>query len=190
MQRRVELLLSEEDGIVRLRSPEVGRFTCALGKDNLLVTGATAGMILTLGETVDLVVPRGVAGRITSELPERVHDPVGYGDVLYELAPLDATAPVDDRSEKVRASDSPAFRSPHSGRLWHRPSPGDPPFVAVGDVITSGTSVGLIEVMKTFTYLTYEAVDDLPTTARVTRILAGDGDEVTEGDPLLEIEPA
>ena len=61
-------------------------------------------------------------------------------------------------------------------------------------MITAGQTIGLIEVMKTFTHLAYTPEDKggnaLPTRARVVRIVAGDGDEVAEGDPLFEVEPA
>ena len=90
MQRRIEMITSTKDDGVELRSPEVGRFTCALDRGSLVAPGAICGMITTLGETVVLVVPRGVSGRVVSEKPERVHAPVGYGDVLYELVRMGA----------------------------------------------------------------------------------------------------
>ena len=49
-------------------------------------------------------------------------------------------------------------------------------------------TVGLIEVMKTFTHLAYTADGGLPENARIVRVLVGDGDEVREDDPLLEVE--
>ena len=59
-----------------------------------------------------------------------------------------------------------------------------------GSELRAGSVVGLIEVMKTFTHLAYAPAASLPANARVARVLVGDGDEVTEGDPLLEVEPA
>jgi len=37
------------------------------------------------------------------------------------------------------------------GAFWTRPSPADPPFAAPGTRVEPGDTVGLIEVMKTFT---------------------------------------
>jgi len=180
----------DDDGATRLLSPEVGRFTGVLGRGQLLVTGTEAGQILALGETIELVVPKGVSGRIVSEPPALVRHPVGYGDVLYELAALEGasfSAPVE---APAAASGLLSFRAPHSGRFWHRPSPGEPAFVGQGDIVTAGDTIGLIEVMKTFSRLDYQPGDDLPRRARIVRLLISDGDEVTEGDPLFEIEKA
>ncbi len=81
-----------------------------------------------------------------------------------------------------------AFRAPYSGRLWRRPSPTDPPFVQEGDEITEGDTIGLIEVMKTFTHLHYAAEDGLPARARVVKLLVDDGGEVNAGEALFEVE--
>ena len=192
MQREVELLVGDKDGRRVLRAPEVGRFTCALDRSNLVSPGARAGMIRTLGETVSLVVPRGVFGRVANDKPERVHEPVGYGDVLYELEPLEGVGDAEAQGEGQAAglADGSVFRAPHSGRFWHRPAPGDPAFVEAGTILEPGKVVGLVEVMKTFTHLAYAPGDALPERARVVRVLVGDGDEVSDDDPLLEVEPA
>jgi biotin carboxyl carrier protein len=192
MMRKVELLAGDRDGGVVLRSPGVGYFTSALPAGSLVGPGAGAGMIRVLGETVVLVVPRGVTARVVSERPERVHHPVGYGDVLYELAPIEAGVAEAEAAE-ARASGVPAFRAACSGRFWHRPSPGVPPFVQAGDVIRTGDTVGLVEVMKTFTHVVYEPTgvnEGLPGTARVVELLVGDGDEITEGEALFAVEQA
>lgn len=191
MSERIELLIEKEDERLLLRSPEVGWFTCALAKGQLLNAGALAGSVRSLGRIFDLVVPQGVTGRIVNDRPERVHDPVGYDTRLYELARLDASAgAADEDDSEARGSGAPAFLAPHSGRFWHRPTPNDPPFVEVGAVIEAGQTIGLIEVMKTFTHLAYTPGNDLPQRARVTAIPAPDGAEVTVGDALLEVEPA
>jgi len=191
MQRRIELLSEERDGGVVLLSPEVGLFTCALDRGNLIAPGTLVGRIVTLGETVELVAPRGVTGRIVSDKPERVREPVGYGDVLYELVHLDADLGDGSEERDATASDGAlTFDSPHSGRFWQRPSPKDRAFVSVGDVIEAGATIGLIEVMKTFTHLTYDPGSHLPQRARVTALRATDGAEVNEGDALLELEGA
>ncbi len=192
MQRKVELIVGEVGETLVLRSPEVGRFTCALDRGNLVSPGEHAGRLRTLGETVELVVPAGVTGRVTNDKPERVHQPVGYGDVLYELAPIDALEGVDSGAlaGSAQGDELTAFRAPYAGRFWHRSAPGEPSFVGAGDVVEAGAVLGLLEVMKTFTHVTYSPGDHLPARARVLRVLVGDGDEVDEAAPLVEVEPA
>lgn len=191
MDEKLELLVEKEGERVLLRSPEVGWFTCAVEKGQLLTAGASAGSVRSLGRSFELVVPAGATGRIVTDKPERVHKPVGYGTTLYELAAHDAqTVTGEEETDNAAATGAPAFLAPHSGRFWHRPTPNDPPFVEVGAVVEAGQTIGLIEVMKTFTHLSYRPGPDLPQRARITGIPAGDGAEVTEGDALLEVEPA
>lgn len=191
MTQKLEFLVAKAGDRVKLTSPEVGLFTCALDRGQLLTAGTPAGIVRSLGRSFELVVPPGVAGRIVTDKPERVHKPVGYGTALYELEPLDTTSSVVDEAVLGDApKGAPAFRTPYSGRFWHRSTPQDPAFVEVGTVIEAGHTIGLIEVMKTFTHLTYTPGADLPARARVMRVCAPDGGEVTEGDALLEVEPA
>jgi len=221
MTTQLELLLerSEEKGArILLRSPEVGTFTHALPKGALLYPGAEAGVLESLGRALALVAPSGVSGRIASDRPKRVHEPVGYGTVLYELEPLEADAGADPgpdgapsakdaRGSRTRGASGSkpssratgaktdtegsglVFRAPYSGRFWHRPSPQDPPFVKPGDVIHVGTTLGLVEVMKTFTHLVYVPGASLPQRAKIVRVLVADGGEVSEGAPLVELGP-
>lgn len=191
MTQVLELLLGREGEHVLLRSPEVGYFTCALPAGALLAPRAAAGVLHSLGRRFELVVPAGVAGRVVNVRPELVLAPVGYGTVLYELAPLESVVPAADASSNTSEAEAGAlvFRAPHSGRFWQRPAPNDPPFVSAGDLVEDGRTLGLIEVMKTFTHVVYRPAADLPPRARVTRVLVADGDDVEEGRALLELEP-
>ena len=193
MQRRLSLLLEPPtaDGRIRLAAPEVGTFTRALARGALLAPGTEAGVLASLGRAWTLVVPEGASGRVVSERPARVHEPVGYGTVLYELEPLSSAdgAGTHAGEKSVAASTGLVFRAPYSGRFWHRPSPQDPAFVRDGDVIRAGSTLGLLEVMKTFTHLVYAPGRSLPAEAKVLRVLIADGAEVSEGAPLLELGP-
>jgi acetyl-CoA carboxylase biotin carboxyl carrier protein len=192
MSGEIELLLEESSGRVRLLSPEVGFFTEALSHGAEVAPGDRAGSLLSLGRAFELRVPAGAAGVITSAPPDRVRAPVGCGDVLYELAPASAAkskGPRGDTSEATRGG-ALVLRSPQAGRFYHRPSPSDPTFVAVGATIEDGQPVGMIEVMKTFSHVPYRAGGGLPKRAKVARMLAADGADVKPGEPLLEVEPA
>jgi biotin carboxyl carrier protein len=190
MSRSLEILVERRGGGLLLRSPEVGYFTCALPQGSWLAPGARVGILHALGRRFELVLPRGASGRVVNAPPEAVLQPVGYGSVLYELAPLEAASAVG-APEQTGAPAPPGalvFLAPNSGRFWHRPAPGDAPFVRAGDVVSAGQTIGLIEVMKTFTHLVYSAEGGLPARALVKRLAAGDGAEVSAGDVLLELE--
>lgn len=192
MPQSIDLIPAEVDGQLQLKSPEVGHFTCSLPQGSLLGPGQVAGVIRKLGQSFELCVPAGVSGRVLNARPELINAPVSYGSVLYSLAALSSEeAQAGPKSESVAdSSGASSFRSPHAGRFWHRPAPNEPAFVEPGQALQNGEPIGLIEVMKTFTHLNYEATGSLPQRAKVARILVADGDEVSEGDVLLELHPS
>ena len=193
MTARIELVArpgGEGSDRILLDVPALGTWTCALPKGRAVVAGDIVGILRTAGRRTELVVPEGVAGLIVSERPERVHEPVDYGRTLYELEPLSG-AGVETTLAGASAQDDVAglvVRSPQTGRFWRRAAPTDPPLASEGDEVEAGQALGLIEVMKTFTHIQYEAKGNLPARAKIVRFLIEDGGEVTEGDPLAVVE--
>lgn len=188
MSDPLELLALTEGAACKLSSPGVGTFSCALPKGQAIVPGQVLGVLTTLGRSVELLAPAGVSGQIVSELPERVCHPVGYGDTLYEIEALESGALEPTIEAPEESPDGLVLRATQSGRFWRRPGPNQPASASEGDELRSGSSVGLIEVMKTFTSVTYVPKGTLPPTARVVRFVVEDGDEVAEGDPLVVVE--
>ncbi len=190
MQITSQLLVHKNGEITELRSPEVGLFTCALDAGALVGPGQTAGSILCVGQETSLTVPPGVHGRIANAKRDRVQAPVGYGDVLYELSPIDAAAgPLEDAASQLDSSGL-VLRAEQAGRFYHRPSPDEPAYAEVGSELTTGQAIGLVEIMKTFGQVHYIAASGLPERARLVRFLADDGAEIKKGDALIEVEPA
>jgi biotin carboxyl carrier protein len=197
-RERLDLVIERADGSLRLLSPGVGYFTSARDQGNLVGAGAAAGVLLVLGRAYDLVFPADVEGRVANPPPPRAREPVGWGDVLYEIEPVAVTGGTGRSAARdsppggpaPRAGESGAWvvRSPQSGRLYLRPAPGEAPFVEVGSTVEEGQPIGLIEVMKTFAHVRYAGAG-LPARARVVRLLVADGAEVGAGDPLIEVEP-
>ncbi|MEM9799620.1 MAG: hypothetical protein AAGA20_04785 [Planctomycetota bacterium] len=191
-RERVDLTVAREGDEILLLAPDVGGFTAPQPRGAALAPGMVAGALHRLGRSVDLVVPAGVAGAVTSDPPERVMAPVAYGAVLYRIDPRGAAAAIDDEGPggTEASGDALAIVASQPGRIWHSPSPGDPPFCGPGDVLEEGAPVCLVEVMKTFSTLPYRRREGLPARARVVRWLTEDGADVQPGEPLLEIEPA
>ncbi|EJT01770.1 acetyl-CoA carboxylase biotin carboxyl carrier protein subunit [Rhizobium sp. CCGE 510] len=88
------------------------------------------------------------------------------------LAP-DAPSSVEKTSYPVKA---PLF-----GVLHRAPAPGEPPFVAIGDVVEEGQTLFIIEAMKVFNTIT------APRSGRITQLTDIDNGEVETGDLLAEI---
>ena len=171
-----------------LLAPSVGVFTPAVTEGELVSAGQVVGTIDVLGVLRELTVPEGVAGRVTQRVGGgRSRVPVQYGDALFAIS----TASMGDVTAKTSAvsADSqgaPSFVAPMSGRFYSRPSPTEPPFVAVGDTVQQGQTIGLLEVMKTFNRLVYQG-DGLPERAKVERIVPKEGDDVVRGDVILAL---
>lgn len=93
-------------------------------------------------------------------------------------APAASAAPVE-----ISHADHPGVvTSPMVGVAYTSAEPGADPFITVGDNVTSGQVVLLIEAMKVFNQI------KAPQSGKVTKILIESGKPVEFGEPLLIIE--
>ncbi len=83
----------------------------------------------------------------------------------------------------VAADGRLAVRAPLTGIFYSAPSPGSPPYVAVGREVVVGQIIGLIEAMKLFNEIKSDQA------GRVVRVIAEDGALVKAKQPLIEVEP-
>ena len=81
----------------------------------------------------------------------------------------------------VKAESGRPIRSPMNGVYYTSPSPGDPPFVKVGDSVTQGMVIGLIEAMKVFNEVTASE------SGEVKEMVAENGQIVEQGETLLTV---
>jgi len=68
------------------------------------------------------------------------------------------------------------------GIFYRRPAPDQPPYKNDGDAIALGDTVGLIEVMKTFTPVVAEQA------GRNARFLVENEEAIMAGQPLVEMD--
>ncbi|TLP48955.1 MULTISPECIES: acetyl-CoA carboxylase biotin carboxyl carrier protein [Cohaesibacter] len=93
-------------------------------------------------------------------------------------APVAAAAP----AASDNASNPNAVRSPMVGTAYLAPEPGAPNFISVGDKVTEGQSLMIVEAMKT--------MNDIPAprSGTVTAILVDNAQPVEYDEPLVIIE--
>lgn len=110
-----------------------------------------------------------------------------------EPAPPSAVTPAADEQQAERAPSSDAVPvatdglipvvSPMIGTFYRSPSPGEAPFVQVGDTVKAGDPLCLIEVMKTYSTISAEAA------GKIVQICASDSAMVQDKETLFLIEP-
>lgn len=98
-----------------------------------------------------------------------------------------AAAPADEAAAAPAApadpaSDPNAVPSPMVGTAYLAAEPGADPFVKVGDKVSEGQTLLIVEAMKTMNHI------PAPQAGTVKRILIGDGEAVEFGTPLMIIE--
>ena len=76
------------------------------------------------------------------------------------------------------------IKSPMIGTFYRRPSPDKPIFVEIGDEVTPGKVVCIIEAMKLFNEIESEV------SGRVVKILVEDASPVEYDQPLFLVEPS
>ncbi|SEL22590.1 acetyl-CoA carboxylase biotin carboxyl carrier protein [Pacificibacter marinus] len=92
-------------------------------------------------------------------------------------APAAATAPTADP-----ANDPNAVPSPMVGTAYLSAEPGAAAFVKIGDQVSEGQTLMIIEAMKTMNHI------PAPKSGTVKRVLVDDGTPVEFGAPLMIIE--
>jgi acetyl-CoA carboxylase biotin carboxyl carrier protein len=96
-------------------------------------------------------------------------------------------APQADKSKAAaesKADNLVTIKSPMIGTFYRRPSPDKPIFAEVGDEITPGKVLCIIEAMKLFNEIESEVK------GRIVKVLAEDASPVEYDQPLFLVEPA
>jgi acetyl-CoA carboxylase biotin carboxyl carrier protein len=186
-------IVREVEGKLALLAPSPGLFRHGPPLGVRLVPGATLGELEVIDRLSKLLVPEDAEGVVVALLEghPRARIPVAYGTQIVLLDP-EAGAPAGARASRPTARGASTtglvFKTPLGGRYYARPAPNADAFVKVGDEVGPGTTLAIVEVMKTFNRVQYGG-PTLPPRAKITRIVRKDGEDVASGDALLELEP-
>jgi acetyl-CoA carboxylase biotin carboxyl carrier protein len=130
------------------------------------------------------------------DLRIRVARQAGGGPVIQAAAPTYVAAPSAPApapaAAAAPATASPAVRdlkslpgvvtSPMVGTAYLQPEPGASSFVKVGDTVTEGQTLMIVEAMKTMNPI------PSPRAGTVREILIGDAQPIEFGEPLMIVE--
>jgi len=117
---------------------------------------------------------------------------VAAPQMTYAAAPVaPPQAPAAAASAPVATTTAPAaeepqrgeiVKSPMVGTVYLQPQPGSPSFIKVGDQVSAGQTLLIIEAMKTMNPI------PAPAAGVVLQILVEDGQPVEFGEPLVIVE--
>lgn len=126
--------------------------------------------------------------RVSRKPPQQIVAPQHYQAALPQMAspappPMNASSvgPTEDTSNDP-ASHPGAVTSPMVGTVYMQAEPGGPSFIKVGDTVSEGETLLIVEAMKTMNHI------PAPRAGTISRILVGDGEAVEFGAPLVIIE--
>jgi acetyl-CoA carboxylase biotin carboxyl carrier protein len=111
----------------------------------------------------------------------RVAKTLTAAPVQYAVAPA-AAAPAAAAPAAASARAGDAVKSPMVGTVYMQPQPEAPPFIKVGDTVTAGQTLMIVEAMKTMNPI------PAPKGGKIVEILVEDGQPVEFGEPLVVIE--
>jgi acetyl-CoA carboxylase biotin carboxyl carrier protein len=157
-------------------------------REILLTLNQTDISELTLKQgDFELVVRRGVAasapGLVVTEMMQGTpllattpqQQPAAAPPLAHNVAPSTSAPPTDKKYLEVV--------SPIVGTFYSAPAPDEPAFVRVGDRISKGQTVCIIEAMKIMNEIEAEI------SGEVVEVLVDNGQPVEYGQPLLRVNP-
>ena len=104
-----------------------------------------------------------------------------------QTAPVATQTPVVASTKETADEDNAKYitvKSPIIGTFYRKPSPDKPVFVSVGDTISEGDTVCIIEAMKLFNEIESEV------SGKIVKILIDDASPVEFDQPLFLVDPS
>lgn len=127
----------------------------------------------TKGETTTVVQQIPMAG-----IPQQQAAPVAQAPAP---APAASNAPAEATSDDSKYV---TIKSPIIGTFYRKPSPDKPAFVEVGDTISEGSVLCVIEAMKLFNEIESEV------SGKIVKVLVDDSSPVEFDQPLFLVDPS
>ena len=118
--------------------------------------------------------------------PVVVHDPVviPHQPVIQQTPQHEQDTPAAVLDTTVEDPKLITIKSPIIGTFYRKPSPDKPNFVEVGDTISEGSVLCVIEAMKLFNDIESEV------SGKIVKILVDDSSPVEFDQPLFLVDPS
>jgi biotin carboxyl carrier protein len=179
-----------EDGETLVCAPAIGSFRSDRLVGEILKPGSRLGVLLKHEIPYDLILPEGASGELREALTSNRWELCPYGKPLLRLVlprSLEETEAMDAARATEGTSGLFEVASPTHGTFYRKPSPDSPNYVEVGDEVSPGQTLGLVEVMKCFSPITFDPKGG-EGIGIVREITARDGHEVKAEQVLVRVE--
>ncbi len=129
-------------------------------------------------EEFKIEVKRSAETTLVASAPALAPAPVAVAPAPAAETPQAAAPASDDTSKYIE------IKSPMIGTFYRAPKPEDPPFMNVGDSVSAGQRVGIIEAMKLFNEI------DSEISGTIVKVLVENASPVEYDQPLFLVDPS
>ena len=142
--------------------------------------GLPSGLTADVKALIEMMARGGIADLSLETESVKLRLRSGQPAGVVARAPVEVAEAIAPPAEE---SDAIVIPAPMIGTFYRAPKPGEPSFVEIGDAVEVGQTIGIIEAMKIMNEIAAEVA------GVVVEILAGNGQAVEFGQPLLRLEP-
>jgi len=180
-------------------APGVGFFDMPPAVGTFLMPGSFVGYLTVIRKYFHLMMPEAHHGVVTHLHIENRKQRVEYGEPLFTVS-SEAEAGLATEFKMIETETGTedegipegmfGIKSPTDGIFYRRANPQSPSYVEEGTIVTRGTTLALVEVMKCFNPILYPGEPEFPPEARIVRIAVENSAEVKHGLVIFIVEPA
>ena len=150
-------------------------------------SGATEVSIET--DEIKLTIKAPPKGKAQPEtIVQQVQIPTGMPAVAPQVVAIPAVpAPVNETAAPVKEDENSKYleiKAPMVGTFYRKSGPDKPSFVSVGDIISEGQTICILEAMKLFNEIEAEI------TGKIVKVLVDDGTPVEFDQVLMLVDPS
>jgi len=127
-----------------------------------------------------LSVKTGKTPTIVQSDPQVVYSAPVHNEPVVELQNVENNEAISSKEEEGLIT----IKSPIIGTFYRKPSPDKPNFVEVGDSISEGSVLCVVEAMKLFNEIESEC------SGKIVKILVDDASPVEFDQPLFLVDPS
>ena len=127
-----------------------------------------------------LSVKTGKTPTIVQSDPQVVYSAPVHNEPVVELQNVENNEAISSKEEEGLIT----IKSPIIGTFYRKPSPDKPNFVEVGDSISEGSVLCVVEAMKLFNEIESEC------SGKIVKILVDDSSPVEFDQPLFLVDPS